>query len=267
MSARRNFAANLRRLCLTRGSISAASRQLGIHRAQMEKYLTGKSEPNAETRRTICLFFGVDEAQIYQTPDDAGFGERVDLGHFNVLDEGRKLVQPLLREPAASIATGLYYLYFTMPGHPGKLVCALMAIGRRGAATLFRRLTHRSDGYAGQRSQAFGDHRGLVVERWGAFLFMGINACGVHEPSLLRLHWLNTTDAMLGGYAMVHTPNGWSFASIIMQPVNSRATLMETVRASRSRSADNALIPPLIHELIARQGANLIDTLRRELGR
>jgi hypothetical protein len=72
---------------------------------------------------------------------------------------------------------------------------------------------------------------------------------------------------MLGGYAMVHAPNGWSFASIIMQPANSRATLMETVRASRSRSADNALIPRPIHELIARQGANLIDSLRRELGR
>ncbi|MCO4316805.1 hypothetical protein M8997_006385 [Phyllobacterium sp. 21LDTY02-6] len=75
------------------------------------------------------------------------------------------------------------------------------------------------------------------------------------------------TNAMLGGYAMVHTPNGWSFASIIVQRVNSRATLMETVRASRSRSADNALIPGPIHELIVRQGANLITPLRRELGR
>lgn len=59
-----DFAANLRLLCSTEPSISAACRRIGINRQQFNKYLNGTSHPSAANLRRIALHFGIRPAEF-----------------------------------------------------------------------------------------------------------------------------------------------------------------------------------------------------------
>ncbi|MEZ5760364.1 MAG: helix-turn-helix transcriptional regulator [Paracoccaceae bacterium] len=65
-----NFARNLRLLCSYGRSTSEICRRIGLNRQQVNKYLSGQTQPSLSTLRRICDFFGVDEAEILMPPRD-----------------------------------------------------------------------------------------------------------------------------------------------------------------------------------------------------
>ena len=64
------FGTNLRMLSRQYASISELSRQLGINRTQLNRYLSGESFPRPDVLDRICRFFGVD-ARILLEPVEA----------------------------------------------------------------------------------------------------------------------------------------------------------------------------------------------------
>lgn len=264
MSARENFADNLRRLCLTKGSISAAARALGIHRAQLEKYLNCTREPSADTRKHIASYFGVDEAALYQSPDLLTF-DLPQPSKVQIMTEIRGAIRPLLDEPIASIMPGLYHLYFSVPGSTDQVLCSVVIVGRNGSATTFRRLT----GWGVKRGTYWarfnGDHKGIVVERLNCLSFVAANQRGLREPTLIRMKWLPVADPVLGGHALVSTHAGPSFSAVVMHPLPATVNLRQAVRASQPRQIDDKAIPLLVREFIPQMRGELVEWVRRDM--
>ncbi|MGD9479352.1 helix-turn-helix domain-containing protein [Shinella sp. G-2] len=264
MSARANFADNLRRLCLTKGSISAASREMGVHRAQLEKYLSGEREPSAAVRKHIAEHFGVDEATLFLPPEQFTI-ELPKPSKIQISAEVRKAVAPLLDEPIASIPKGIYHIYFTVPGTPDQLYMSTIVVTRVGNATLFRRLTGwgiKRDTYWARFT---GDHKGIVVERLNVLSFVAANQRGQHEPTLMRLHWLPVASPLLGGHAMVLTHSGASFSAVVMQPVPSNTKLRDAIRSAQPRPSNDPTLPVLVREFIPAMRRELIEWIRRDV--
>lgn len=60
------FGRNLRALCNQRGTVSEVCRNLGINRAQFNRYLSSDSFPRPDVLFKICTFFEVDGRILYQ---------------------------------------------------------------------------------------------------------------------------------------------------------------------------------------------------------
>ena len=60
---------NLKLLCSHYRSIAEVCRKLAINRAQFNKYLSGQSRPTAYNLKRICDFFGVEEYELGQPPE------------------------------------------------------------------------------------------------------------------------------------------------------------------------------------------------------
>jgi len=264
MSSRSNFAENLRRLCLRKGSISAAARGMGIHRAQLEKYLAQEREPSAPTREKICAYLGVDEEDMYRHPDPVELDYR-QPSRRRMLSDFQESLGSLIDGPPASIKQGLYHIYFTVPGDPSQLLCSVVTIAKLSNATTFRRLT----GYAAKKdafwSRFNGDHKGIVVERLNHLFFVAANQRGVKEPTLLRMRWLPVSEPMLGGHALISTHAGPSFSCAVMIPLPPTINLRTAVRMSVARPTTDQRIPELVKQMIATERADLRARILRDI--
>lgn len=72
---RNMFGANLRQLSAAYPSISDLSRQLGINRTQLNRYLSGESFPRPDVLSRICAFFDVDARVLLEPVDQIGRGD------------------------------------------------------------------------------------------------------------------------------------------------------------------------------------------------
>ena len=66
-TASASFCANLRLALSYDASVSEASRQLGISRQQLTRYLSGASFPSRSNMRVICDHVGCDEYEMLLT--------------------------------------------------------------------------------------------------------------------------------------------------------------------------------------------------------
>lgn len=98
------FGANLKKLSQSHPSISEVSRQLGINRTQLNRYLSGESFPRPDVLARICDFFKVD-ARILLEPVE------------NVVSNSSGLAGPALKTflgpgvstpPESILPTGFY---------------------------------------------------------------------------------------------------------------------------------------------------------------
>lgn len=127
-----DFAANLRLLCSTEPSISAACRRIGINRQQFNKYLNGSSHPSAANMRRIALHFGIRPAEFLLPPDEfeahpsvadrvlgAGQAHPGTLG-FDSAFRGQTI--PLRRY------LGYYLSYFLTESWDNSVICAMVRL-------------------------------------------------------------------------------------------------------------------------------------------
>ncbi|MGV3550629.1 helix-turn-helix domain-containing protein [Rhizobium sp.] len=257
MSLRSNLARNLRALC-EKGNVNAACRAMKINRQQFEKYLTGESLPSARSLEKMCAFFGVTEADLLA--DEIPASRKTVSFDQRVADR----VRPLWSEHSSSIKPGIYFMWLTVPFEPDQVVCAPVIIEREGEALTFRRIV----GAAEPRDKIWwhrvGDHQGLVVERLGWIMFVGVNQRGTFEPSMIRVTWIPLSLPVLGGHATITTHSGISFAAACIRPAPPNTSFRAAVRKSRSYDRDDPSIDAVTKMVLDQQKRDLQDILARQ---
>ncbi len=105
-----NFAANLRRLCGSLGSISEACRRLAISRQQFTKYLSGTHLPSPRNLERINSFFGIGETEIFLEPSRfAEMTSSVDFDFLRVLRHSPSFAQFSMQQNGAAKHLAEYY--------------------------------------------------------------------------------------------------------------------------------------------------------------
>ena len=265
------FAFNLARLCQREASIAAVCRGTKINRQQFNRYLAGRAVPNAANRRKICRYFKVAESDLFRPP-----GATRGLA-------GRDVAAPVLRGPSwshadvgallrllysdsrPSIAPGIFTAYFSQLRERASVVQSTIVVRNDGNLTTFRRVTGLNERRGSWWGQFRGDHRGVVIERAHWLYFVGLNACGVLEPSMLVLRWLPGARPMLGGFASVNATGGPGPVAAVVNP--SDLSLRAAVRAAHAYSADDPALDPLVLEALEEQARVLASRTARPSSR
>ena len=239
-SPHRNFADNLRALCIRHGSIAAVCRALNMNRQQFNKYLAGSTLPNAATLERICGFFQIESEALFHDP-----------AAFRAPSHGRAQADGLLRGfPIAaaaaaldsmrqtSLRAGCYHFYSIWPRDTAKCQRDALIVHRRNDTTLFTRFTRLRP--VGQRPRycLTGRHDGMVLEAATARYLVALNRKGFGELSLVTIPAENgLSQDFLSGLGLLTAPSG--------TPQALRVTLqycggMEKVRRT---IADACLLP------------------------
>jgi transcriptional regulator with XRE-family HTH domain len=139
-----DFAQNLGLLCSYAPSIAEVCRQLGINRAQFNKYLAGTTLPARRNMRLICDHFGVSEwelhlpygrfAEIVSLKPRAGGGPNPSLlpGYpDNIRENGTPLHERYF---------GYYFRYFYSNAVPGAVTRSLVRIWEKEGRVLWKNI-------------------------------------------------------------------------------------------------------------------------------
>jgi transcriptional regulator with XRE-family HTH domain len=244
VSIRENLAANLRRLCKDHASVSAVCRELRINRTQFERYLQGQTVPNKATAKLICDYFRIDEAELYQ---DHGAPEPKvsDLSPISEI-----LFKQLIRPPSPSIAGGIYFTYFSIPGRPDFLMRSVTFVRREAELVTFRRVTGFFEHGGSIWARARGNHYGVAISRRNWIYFSGINRRQTGEPSLISVQWAPISVPILTGKAMLLTESGPAFVSVIMRQEVAHISPRQAIRMAHVIRLDDAGVDQLVVSLI-----------------
>ena len=217
-SPHRNFADNLRGLCIRHGSIAAVCRAIGMNRQQFNKYLSGSTLPNAATLEKICKFFQIESESLFldlaarrQTASAAMFGS-LPIAALGLATSAYARLQ------AATLRSGCYHLYTAWPRDETSCLREALFVQKKDGATVFTRFTKYRP--VGARQQYFlsGRHDGIVLEADKARFLLALNHKGCGEVSLVSIGAENAlSQGFLSGLALVMAPSG--------RPLALRATL------------------------------------------
>jgi transcriptional regulator with XRE-family HTH domain len=139
-----HFGTNLKLLCSHYRSVAEVCRQLGINRAQFNKYLCGLSRPTAFNLRRICDFFGVEAYELGLPADQ--FAELIGLRSPERERPGGgdpllELFQPLRQQRGAlDRYCGYYFEYANCLSVPGRILLSLVHLYEDRGSHVFERL-------------------------------------------------------------------------------------------------------------------------------
>lgn len=133
---------NLKLLCSHYRSIAEVCRKLAINRAQFNRYLAGQSRPTRHNLKRICDFFGVEEYELGQPPEQFArlIGVRPQGSLRPPADPLLELFEPL-RAHASSLARycGYYFEYANCLSVPGQILISLVHLREERGTFLFER--------------------------------------------------------------------------------------------------------------------------------
>ncbi|MDW6020596.1 XRE family transcriptional regulator [Mesorhizobium sp. BAC0120] len=255
MSLRENLAVNLRRLCAQHGSIAAVCREMGVNRQQFDRYLSMDALPNRATTARICEYFQIEEAELYRDPDTVdGIDPPARLGRLGGQAGDGSIAVRLFAPPSPRIASGFYQTYFSIPGEPAQILCAITSIRTEGERTTFRRMTGLAETRGTAWSYFMGDHEGVVLERLNWFYFLGLNRRGTKEPTFMSVQWGPfSPEPLLCGHAMIVTPSGPSVTTVVMRAAPKGMSLKSALRSARVYSSSDPAVGPLVELALSRQ--------------
>lgn len=260
MSLREALSTNLTRLCEREKSIAAVCRAAQINRQQFNRYLSGESLPNRSTLVRICRYFRIDEEDLFREPRPNGenvkepVGDDVSWSHAD-LGAALKLIHSEVR---TSIAPGIYFAYFAIPGDQSTIMRSAMIVRNDGNLSTFRRLTGLAEPKGSWWSNFHGDHKGVIVERRHWLYFLGLNQRGNRDPTLLVMRWLTTSQPMLGGHASILTPPGPSITAVVVHPCPPAMKLSAAVRSAHVYSVDDPNIDTIVMDALDQQCKTLV---------
>ena len=258
MSLYKTFATNLRQLCEMEQSIADVCRATGIHRSQMNRYLSGERLPTHRNLQRISEYFGLAEAELFYVGDQ-GAPATVPAVRQPVIQQVLRLTSS---EQPASLPPATYFTDFAYPGDPNCVVRATMVVRVEGNLTTFRRLTGFAERPGAWWSHYRGDHRGVVIERRHWLYFVALNDSGTREPSMMTLRWAETGTPMLVGQAIVLTPLGPNFTGVVMTPCRQGMKLRQALRRSHTYTIDDPAIDSLVVDSLAAQMEEIAKTYR-----
>lgn len=175
------FARNLRHLGSRYSTTSEFSRQLGIERNKLSRYLDGSSSPPPEVLNIICEHFGVD-ANILLTPIDKAANEkpRLELDRFL----NKQFVGRNLEIDDGRLPNGLYqhWQYSVAREDEGLVVADIVRIYRTGDAKLWRSIDpHVVYGFADSfKTRKSREVSGLLFGQSGGFGAIHFNSGSTH---------------------------------------------------------------------------------------
>ena len=145
------FGTNLQLLCSHYRSIAEVCRRLAINRAQFNRYLSGQSLPTRHNLKRICDFFGVEDYELSQPPEQfaALIGSRA-KDRPAARDPLQRLLQPL-REHAGDLRRycGYYFEYSNCMSVPGQVLLSLVQLWEEDGDFLFERQERQERSGAG----------------------------------------------------------------------------------------------------------------------
>ncbi len=149
-----HFGENLKLLCSHYRSIAEVCRKLTINRAQFNKYLSGQSRPTPYNLKRICDFFGVEEYELGQPPEQFArlIGARgTTPGKVSEGDPLLELLQPL-RDNAGNLSRycGYYFEYSNCMSVPGFILLSLVHLREERGTYLFERQERQERTRAGE---------------------------------------------------------------------------------------------------------------------
>ncbi len=252
-----NLAHNLTRLCRREPSIAAICRATKINRQQFNRYLVGSAIPNAANRRKICRYFNIAEAELFRSPGAGRASSGPDAPALSPRKppwshaEVGSILRLLYSNSKPSIAPGIYAAHFSQLRERGSVVQSTIVVRNDENLTTFRRVTGMTERRGSWWGQFLGDHRGVVIERAHWLYFVGLNAFGVLEPSLMVLRWLPGARPMMGGFASINTASGPGPVAAVV--TMSDLSLRGAMRAAHAYSSDDPALDPLILEALEEQ--------------
>jgi transcriptional regulator with XRE-family HTH domain len=201
------FAANLRRFCLEHGTIADISRNTGINRQQLNKYLAANSIPNAITLRKLCAYLDIEEASLFIDELGRRTDKKIALRNsqipklFGLSPQKLKRFDFLVPE----LESGHYFCYFPLENVAGMLVRSLITIRENGAHKEFTRITRLSSMSGSAKTLNGGRHTGVVCANKSAIYFIGTNRYDPFQLSLLALDRADSTGPkFFMGVALTH---------------------------------------------------------------
>ncbi len=252
-----NLAHNLVRLCKREVSIAAVCRATQINRQQFNRYLAGQSIPSPANLEKICRYFNISKAELFRPPnvphgpatrETPAAGPR--KPPWSHADAGA-ILRLLYSNSRPSIAPGIYAAYFCPLQDRASVVRSTIVVRNDDNLVTFRRLTGLTERPGAWWGQFRGDHRGIVIERAHWLYFVGLNACGVLEPSMLVLRWLPGARPRLGGYASVNSIDGPAPLPVVVSSTD--LSLRAAMRAAHAYSWDDPQLDPLVLEALEEQ--------------
>lgn len=262
-----NLAFNLARLCKREASIAAVCRGTKINRQQFNRYLAGQSVPSATNQRKICRYFKVTETELFRSPGGARAPSRPDLSTSSQRkppwshNDAGAVLKLLYSDSRPSVAPGIYTAHFSQLRERESVVQSTIVVRQDGNLTTFRRITGLTERRGSWWGQFRGDHRGVVIERAHWLYFIGLNARGVLEPSLLVLRWLPGARPMLGGYASINATAGPAPVAAIV--TLSDLPLRAALRKAHAYSTNDPALDPLVLEALEEQARTLAGQTAR----
>jgi transcriptional regulator with XRE-family HTH domain len=141
---REYFPANLQLLCRHYRSIAEVCRQLGINRAQFNKYLSGQSLPTPYNLKRICDFFGVEEYEIGLPTEQFArlIGAKAKPSSDAAEMSAPQQMLEHLRQRSSNelqVHVGYYHEYYHSMSMPGHILCSLVHLREEGGHYTYER--------------------------------------------------------------------------------------------------------------------------------
>ncbi|NNE23304.1 MAG: helix-turn-helix transcriptional regulator [Rhizobiales bacterium] len=250
LTVRENIATNLRALCAERGSIAQCCREAGINRQQFNRYITGEAIPNRANLQKICRYFGITETELFQAPQ-AVDPSNIALSKIAANDPNwSRILDNVNKLPLAAIDDGAYYVYYRMPDEGAEIARSIMFIRTDGSIKTFRRITNISTHSLRKWHYFQGDHKGVVIERRHWINFIGIDADGRDEPSLLSVQWIGGSPPLYVGTAMVFSIDRPLTLPVALEPLAPNISPRQGLRGCNIYSIESEEISPIIKNFL-----------------
>jgi hypothetical protein len=138
-----HLSVNLQLLCSYKASIAEVARGLNLNRSQLNKYLSGASQPRPGLLRRIGDHFGLDVHELLMPTSD--FTELLRVRKPDTEQRTRQLalkLQCLMSHSDARLQTlaGNYYEYYQSMSSPGSVLCSLVLFEIRDGNMYYQRI-------------------------------------------------------------------------------------------------------------------------------
>ncbi len=116
------FSTNLRLLSAERVSIAQICRDIGINQQQFSRYLNGKGGPSAHNLRRICIYFEIEQEDLFKPPIEfrAQRSRQFDKSKLNLRDPFKNAFPGELSKLRGHL--GGYLTYCMSPSWPGSIL-------------------------------------------------------------------------------------------------------------------------------------------------
>jgi transcriptional regulator with XRE-family HTH domain len=257
-SVHKNFAANLRWLSLNRGSIADVCRALGMNRQQFNKYLSGATLPNAATLAKMSDYFQVDQRALFDRPESLRQSmkpERAEpTDEFAALPfiAARGFMDILNCSKTTQMRVGCYTIYYPWSVDPDLIIRGLIVVFRLGPYLCFKRYVKLRNVEASSRRYPRRRHEGFVAQCGSSLYFMGRNARGLRELSLISCGPTpSITAGLLHGMALNMTLLGEPQATrTTIEFIGGREVFRSALKATGLVRRDDATVPEEVREAI-----------------